>query len=86
MVCAVVEEWNFAYVLLNKPGDPIELVVPEALHIGWTFSPCFFHVASETARDVAESSARETVGSLPEHPLEGSTISNFLGLEDPICS
>ena len=32
---------------------------------------------------MAESFSRETVGSLPEHPLEGSTISNVLGLEDP---
>ena len=43
--------------------------------MGWTFSPCFLHVASETARDVAESYARERVGTLPEHPFEGIAIS-----------
>ena len=39
-------------------------------------------MASETARDVAESYAHERVGNLPEHPYEGSTISELLGLEN----
>ena len=55
MVCAVGEEWNFAYVLQNYPEAPIEFLIPSALQMGWTFSPFFFHVASEKARDVAES-------------------------------
>ena len=75
MVCAVGEEWNFAYVLPNNPEAPTELVIPSALKMGWTLSTCFFHVASETASDVAESYAHERVGTLPEHPFEGSKIS-----------
>ena len=55
IMCAVGEEWNFAYVLPNHPEAPIKLLIPSALQMGWTFSPCFFHVASEKARDVAES-------------------------------
>ena len=44
--CMVVNEantWNFAYVLppLN-PGDNIELVIPDALQMGWSKSPPFF--------------------------------------------
>ena len=74
-MCAVGEEWNFAYVLPNHPEAPTELVIPYALQMGWTFSPCFFHVASETARDVAESYTHERVGTLPDHPFEGITIS-----------
>ena len=45
-------------------------------------SPYFFHVASETAREVAESYAHKRVGKLPYHPFERSTISELLGLEN----
>ena len=83
MACAAGEEWNFAYVLPNHPGEPIELVIPSALQMGWTLSPCFFHVASETARDVAQTFAQEAIGALPAHPLEAPTLSKFLGLENP---
>ena len=37
-------------------------------------------MASETARDIAESCAHKRVGTLPEHPFKGSTISEVLGL------
>ena len=46
MVCAVGEEWNFAYVLPNKLEAPTELVILSSLQMGWTLSPFFFHVAS----------------------------------------
>ena len=82
MVCAVGEEWNFTYVLPNHPEAPTELVVPSALQMVWTLSPCFFHMASETTFDVAESYAHERVGTLPDHPFEGSTILELLGLEN----
>ena len=59
MVCAVGEEWNFAYGLPNHPEAPTELVILSALQTGWTLSPLFFHVASETARDVAKSYVHE---------------------------
>ena len=39
-------------------------------------------MASEKARDVAESYARDRVGTLPKHPFEVSTISELLGLEN----
>jgi len=68
------EEWNFAYVLPNHPGEPIEVVVPSALQMGWALSPPFFCAASETARDVSEQLAHEAVGTLPEHPLEDMTM------------
>ena len=47
-------EWNFSYVLPQHPGEPIYLVVPTSLQMGWVESPPFFCVASETARDVAQ--------------------------------
>ena len=54
MVCAVGKEWNFAYFLPNRLEAPTKLVIPSAMQMGLTFSPCIFHVVSETARDVAE--------------------------------
>ena len=45
MTCAQGEEWNFAYVLPNSPGEPIQIVVPSALQMGWAESPPFFCAA-----------------------------------------
>ena len=81
MVCAFGEEWNFAYFLPNYLEAPTELAIPSALQMGWTLSPFFFHAASDTARDVSESYDHERVGTLPEHPVEVSTISELIGLE-----
>ena len=52
-MCAVGEEWNLAYVLTNHPEAPTDLLKPSALKMGWTLSPFFFHVESETERDIA---------------------------------
>ena len=70
VMCKIGQEYNFAYVLPNHPGEPVEIVIPAALQMGWCLSPPFFCAASETARDVAASYACEPVGALPEHPLE----------------
>jgi len=50
--CPVVLEddsWNFCYVLpcMNK-DDPIEIVHPTCLQMGWSESPPLFCTASET--------------------------------------
>ena len=39
-------------------------------------------MASEIAHDEAESYAHKRIETLPEHPFEGSTISELLGLEN----
>ena len=67
MMCEKGEEWNFAYVLPQPAGEPIKLVVPTSLQMGWVESPPYFCAASETARDVAMDYANTTVGSLPPH-------------------
>ena len=55
MVVNEHEAWNFAYVLpTNNINDPIQLVIPNALQMGWSASPAFFCAATETARDIAE--------------------------------
>jgi hypothetical protein len=33
--CVEGEEWNFAYVLPQPEGEPIQLVVPTSLQMGW---------------------------------------------------
>ena len=71
MVVPADEEWNFAYVLPKlHPDEPVQLVIPSALQMGWCDSPAYFCAASETARDVAETLMKAPVGSLDQNPLE----------------
>ena len=68
--CAEGEEWNFAYVLPQEAGQPVRLVVPSSLQMGWIESPPFFCTASETSRDVAEDYVETPIGSRPAHKFE----------------
>ena len=72
MVVAAGSEWNFAYVLPQEEGQPIGLVIPSALQMGWKKSPDYFCSASETARDVAKESSgfNGTIHVLPMHKFE----------------
>ena len=54
--------------------QPIQIVVPSALQMGWTSSMDFFSSASETSRDVGET--LQAKQSLPPHPFEHLTL-NF---------
>ena len=65
--CQKGEEWNFAYVLPQAAGEPVRLVIPTSLQMGWVESPPYFCAASETARDVGEQYMETPVGSLPRH-------------------
>jgi hypothetical protein len=38
----------------GKPGDTVQLVIPDALQMGWSESPPFFCAATKTARDVIQ--------------------------------
>jgi hypothetical protein len=38
------DEWNFAYVLQQPPGEPIKIVIPTSLQMGWVESPPYFCV------------------------------------------
>jgi hypothetical protein len=67
MCCKNGEEWNFAYVLPQRPDKPIRLVVPTSLQMGWVELPPYFCVASETAQDIAMVYANTGLGSLPTH-------------------
>ena len=65
--CRDGEEWNFAYVLPQKEGEPVRLVVPISLQMGWIESPPYFCAASETARDVAQQYVEQEVGTMQDH-------------------
>jgi hypothetical protein len=61
--------WHFAYVLPDAPGEPIRLVIPHALQMGWTQSPAFFSAVTETVRDTVQV-LMEDADQLPPHTME----------------
>ena len=67
MMCEEREEWNFAYVLPQQAGEPIKLVVPTSLKMGWFELPPYFCAASETTQDIAMEYANTKVGLLAAH-------------------
>ena len=72
MVVAAGSEWNFVYVLPQQEEQPIWLVVPSALQMGWKESPGYFSLASKKACDVAKEFVgfNGTIHDLPMHKLE----------------
>ena len=72
--CEEGQEWNFCYVLPKPQGEPIQLVVPTSLQMGWIESPPYFCTASETARDVAEQYLQRPLNSLPNHKFLDRTL------------
>jgi hypothetical protein len=40
------DEWNFCYALPQPAGEPIQLVVPTSLQMGWVESPAYCCAAS----------------------------------------
>jgi hypothetical protein len=70
MDCAEGKEWNFAYVLSQKEGEPVLLVVPTSLQMGWVESPPYFCTATETARDVTTEYTDMPVVTLPHHKFD----------------
>ena len=60
MVIAPEDEWNFAYVLPKlTPNEATQLVIPSCLQMGWCQSTSYFCAASETARDVSDTLAKQ---------------------------
>jgi hypothetical protein len=71
MVVPEEEEWNFTYILPKAdPQEPIMLVIPSSLQMGWTDSLPFFCGASETAEDIGKDLINGPIGSLQAHVLE----------------
>jgi hypothetical protein len=70
MAVNAANAWNFAYVLPGAgPTDPIQLVILDALQMGWSVSPPFSCAATETARDIIDNKIRNNI-ILPEQPME----------------
>jgi hypothetical protein len=65
--CTEGEEYNFAYVLPQLEEEPIQIVIPTSLQMGWVESPPYFCVAMEIARDVAKKYIKMPVTSLRNH-------------------
>jgi hypothetical protein len=84
------DAWNFAYILPGAgPDGPIQLVIPDALQMGWSESPPFFCAATETARDIIGDKIRNNI-SLPEQPMENIMMdidwANVTKLQPPLTT
>jgi len=70
MMVSQEDAWHFCYVLPAKPGEPIQIVVPTSLQMGWCESPPFFCTATEMACDLVQHMLQDATNPLPMHPLE----------------
>jgi hypothetical protein len=53
MVIESGEEYNFAFQMPKRKGDPdITYVIPSSLQMGWKNSPAYFCVATQTTREL----------------------------------
>lgn len=77
------DEWNFAYVLPQPPGEPIKIVIPTSLQMGWVESPPYFCVATETSRDIATTYCETEIGTLPSHKFDKHVSDNDATRELP---
>ena len=77
--CEEGAEYNFAYVMPQEEGQPIKLVIPTSLQMGWTESPSYFNAASETVRDVADEYTQAE--ELDEHYLEKNGQSSWTSIK-----
>jgi hypothetical protein len=72
MIVELAECWNFAYVMPFLLGDPVQLVIPSALQMGWNKSPAYFCTTTKAALDVAQAWIDDDVP-LPVDPMEPLT-------------
>jgi hypothetical protein len=63
--------YNFAYVLPQPAGEPLRLVIPAAVRMGWIKSPGLFCAVTESARDLTQHFVDSTVP-LPPDPVDTS--------------
>ena len=65
----LANSYNFAYVLPQPNGEPIRIVVPGALEMGWVESPPLLCTVTEPACDLTQHLLTNKVP-LPHHKLE----------------
>ena len=74
MVVNQADTCNFVYLLPSlNTGDDIELVIPDALQVGWRKSLPLFWVATETTQDIAESNFSST-SPQQVHPMKNIVL------------
>jgi hypothetical protein len=69
LIVHLADSFNFAYVLPQPDGEPIRIVVPSAVQMGWVESPPLFCLVTESARDLTQNLVANQVP-LPHHELE----------------
>jgi hypothetical protein len=69
LVMQEADSFNFAYVLPQQAGEPVSIVVPSAVQMGWVESPPLFCAVTESARDLTQHLVDNKVD-LPPHPLK----------------
>jgi len=77
------DEWNFSYVLPQPPGEPVKIVIPTSLQMGWVESPPYFCTATETSRDIATTYCETEIGTLPSHKFDKHVSENDATRELP---
>ena len=63
------DSFNFAYVLPQQEGEPVRILVPLAVQMGWVESPSLFCTITESAHDITQHLVDANVD-LPAHPFE----------------
>jgi hypothetical protein len=61
---------DFAYVLPQPPGEPVKIVVPSLLHMGWVESPPYFCATTEMSCITATTYCKTKIGTLPSHKFD----------------
>jgi len=69
LVVREADSYNFAYVLPQHDGEPIQIVVPSAVQMGWVESSPLFCTVTKSARDITQHLIDNRV-CLPAHPLK----------------
>jgi hypothetical protein len=82
----VRDEWKFAYVLPQAPGEPIKIVVPTSLQMGWVESPPYFCAATETSRDIAMQYCETKLGTLKKQKIDALVAGDTTVAELPDTS
>jgi hypothetical protein len=62
------DSFNFAYVLPQREGEPVRIVVPLAVQMGWVESAPLFCTVIESARDLTQHLVDTNID-LPLHPF-----------------
>jgi hypothetical protein len=68
--CRKGDEWIFCYLWPQAPSEPIRLVVPSSLQMGWVISAPYLCMASKMARDIAVQYIKIENGLLSQHKFE----------------